>query len=189
MAIFPEVTPDYDYAFYPRFATEKNGPTDGDITQRRRLRSTPLYTAEMDYKYLTLANERLLIEFFESHYGDYSSFVFYDFISRVYSDVSLGTGDDSTVLFTMDCRDATSLTVKIDGGSTSSYTLSDRNGTNGQDQITFDTAPTTGQVLTVDYTGQKYCSNCFFRNNVMKTIRPIWSRETIKKIIVDQESS
>ena len=189
MAIFPEVIPDYGYSFYPRFKTTKLGPTDGDITQRRRMRSTTLYTAELSYKSLTSANERLLIEFFETHYGDYSSFTFFDIVSRVYTGVSLGTGNGSTTVFTMDARDATDLTVNIDGSPTSAYTQGDRTGANGQDQITFNSAPANNTVLTIDYTGEKYCANCFFRDNTMKSVINNFQRHQIAKIIIDQESS
>jgi len=190
MAIFPEINPDYGYLFYPKYSTEKIGPTDGDVIQRRRLRSTPLYTAELSYKNISITEERQLIDFIIARQGSYESFVFYDFVSRVYTGDSLGTGDGSTTTFTTSVRDATSIKVYIDSVETTAYTHGNRTGGNGQDQITFTTAPGDTTVLTIDYTAKKYLPICVFREDYLKSSAVSYLRFGItNNIIIDQVSA
>ncbi len=186
MAIFPEIYPDYKYMFYPRFLTKKIGPTDGYFTQRRRVLSNPLYTAELSYSYITKEDERTLIEFLIARQGSYDSFVFYDFELRDYTDEYVGTGDNSTTIFNLPARDVENLTVYLDGSSTSAYTLTARAGGNGRDKIEFSTAPGADVVITADYLGRKYVENCIFRKDYLKNSVVTFTRNNITNVIIDQ---
>ena len=76
MAIFPDIAPSYNYPLIPNFLTEKAGPTDGDVTQRRRSRLVPLYSVALQYESITAANERTLFEFFLARFGSWDDFTF-----------------------------------------------------------------------------------------------------------------
>ncbi len=189
MEIYPEILPDYGYLFYPRFITDKIGPTDGQVTQRRRLTSNTLYTVELQYSNISAEDEQTLIKFFENMYGDYTAFVFYDFISRDYTSESIGTGTGSLQLFTLSCRDATDITIYLNGSPTTAYTLDNRTGTNGQDQITFNSAPGDGVVITADYSSKKYLDYCFFDKGSIKSANKSFTRHSISKFTINQENS
>jgi hypothetical protein len=184
MTIFPEVKPSWGYACIPQFKNERLGPTDGDYTQRRRLRSIPLYLAKWTYESLSAADERTVMEFFEARSGGWDNFVFYDFDSLVYSGVSVGTGDGVTTVFTMAARDITDETVYVDGTPTA-VTVGVRAGANGQDQITFAIAPGDTLAITADYTGQRYLPICVFDDDELAAAIN-YQRYRIAKVVVRQ---
>ncbi len=188
MAIFPDIAPNYGYLWVPQFRTDVLGPTDGDYTQRRKRRSNPLYRAELTYQNISAANERTLFEFILARSGGYDNFVFFDVVSRIYSGVSVGTGDGSTTVFTMAARDITDETVYVDGTPTS-VTVNNRTGANGQDQITFATAPGNALAITADYTGKKYLSNCVFESDTIGSAIINYQRHQIARIVILQVNS
>lgn len=183
--IFPDIAPDYGYSFTPRFKTDVLGPTDGDYTQRRRRRTSPLYQAVLSYNNITAANERTLMEFFEARDGGYDSFVFFDILSRDYTGVSVGTGDGSTTVFTMSARDITDETVYVNGTPTS-VTVNNRAGANGQDQIIFSLAPGNTLAITADYSGEKYLAICVFDTDALDSAIVNFNRHQLAQIIINQ---
>ena len=191
MAIFPEIAPDYGYLIAPQFRTDRLPSTDGDYVQRRRRRSAALALISLEYSALTATNERTLFEFFEEHSGGFTSFTFYDFISRVYAGVAIGTGDAVQKIWTLNHRDITAETIYFDGVDSSlfAYSISNRTGTDGQDQIVFNTAPTSTLVLTAAYSGKRRIPDCLFNDDQLDSALWTWSRHAINTINISQTSA
>jgi len=179
MATFPEVKPSYGYLFIPQFKTDKLGPTDGDFTQRRRRRSSPLYRVEMTYANLSATDERTLFEFILARYGSWDSFV-----------VAIGSTDGTAdQTFNIPARDVDNETVYVAGTSTSSYTITTRGGTNGQDLLTLTGTLTSGQAVTMDYDGKKYLSTCIFEDDSIGSAIVSYQRYRFAKITVLEVNS
>lgn len=190
MAIFPDIAPNYGYLWVPEYRTDRLGPTDGDYTQRRRRRSSPLYRAELTYQNIPAADERTLFEFFLARQGSYDSFVFFDFVSRVYIGEAVGTGDGSTTVFTLGARDVEDESIYFDGvKQTSGYTIGARSGGNGQDTVTFSTAPGATVAITADYTGKKYLSTCIFDSDELRSAVVSYQRHQVATFVVRQINS
>ena len=189
MAIFPDIAPNYGYTWLPVFRTDRLGPTDGDFTQRRRRRSNPLYQAELSYDNSRLkdADERALFEFFLARAGGFDSFVFFDFVARQYPLETIGSGDGSTTTWTLGYRDVEDETIYFDGvEQTAGYSISNRTGANGQDQLVFDTAPGNTVVITARLKGKKYLPACVFDDDALASAMNSWNRHSIANLRVIQ---
>lgn len=170
MALFPDMSPSYDYIVTPQFKTLKLGPTDGDFVQRRRKRTTPLYRFTLKYDRLSATEEKALYDFYLARYGSWEAFAFFDFDTRAYAGVSLGTGNGAATQFQMKARKTTNRTIYVNAIAKTEgtdYTIGSETGTDGQDKVTFTVAPGNGLAVTADYTGQKYFSNCTFEADNM----------------------
>ena len=188
MAIFPEIMPDYGYKFFPKYKTDRLPVTDGDYSMRRRRRANGLYSAILTYTSKTAEDERSLVDFFDARYGGWDSFIFFDFISRVYPVMSLGTADGWQKVWTLEARDVSVETIYFDGVDNDlfSYTIGNRTGVNGQDQIIFSTAPTDTIVLTIGYSGKKYLPICVFDEDKLETALTNWARNSLGTITILQ---
>lgn len=170
MSVFPDITPSYDYSVQPAFYNLRLGPTDGDFIQRRRKRLTPLMRFTLQFNNLIEANIKTLYDFFIARYGGWDAFAFFDFDSKTWTAISVGTGDGSTTSFALIAKETSARTVYVDSVAQiegTDYTFYSGQGTDGQDKITFASAPANGAVITADYTGRKYYSNCIFGEDYM----------------------
>jgi len=189
MAIYPDISPNYGYTWMPVFKTDRLGPTDGDYTQRRRRRSSALYQATLSYDNSRLDSdeERELFEFFLARAGGYDTFIFYDFVSRSYPVENIGTGDGATTTWTLGYRDVDNETVYFDDVAQSGgYSISNRTGANGQDQIVFDTAPSDTIVITMKMDGKKYLPYCLFDKDTLASAFKTWNRHSVSSIGIIQ---
>ncbi|MEM2899434.1 MAG: hypothetical protein QXT63_01460 [Thermoplasmata archaeon] len=91
MAVFPDIAPSYNYIMRPVFRTLLLGPTDGDFIQRRRKRTEPLYEFRMQWNYLSPSEEKQIIDFYLARSGSWDAFAFFDFDTRQWNDINLGT--------------------------------------------------------------------------------------------------
>ena len=94
--------------------------------------------------------------FFRQTGGPALAFVAFDFdYSFGHQRIYVGTGDGTTTVFQLPCRDtASSIAVYSDGvEQTSGITLAA--GDNERKKVTFATAPAAGKVLTASFTGQR----------------------------------
>ncbi len=189
MAIFPDIAPDYGYSLKEEFLTDRLGPSDGNYTQRRSRSSSGLMTARLRYGLLTSVDERVLVDFCAARQGGYDNFIFFDFAARAYPTTALGTGDGATTIWTLGARDVTDETISFDGVDNGlfAYTVGNRTGADGQDQIIFSpNTPTATVVMTIAYTGKKYFSSCVFENQGLLTTRVIHGRDAVSEIIIKQ---
>ncbi len=189
MAIFPDVAPDYGYSFTPQFRTKRLPVTDGDYSQRRQMRSTALYMAVCAWGHLTSANERSLVAFFEARAGAWDTFTFFDFVSRVYPVATLETSvSGSQATWTLDYRDVDDETVYLDDTprDSSEYTISNRTGTNGQDQLVFNTPPGATLKLTMAMSGKKYLPICVLDEDELNSALVNFQRHQVAQLTILQ---
>jgi hypothetical protein len=170
MAIFPDITPSFNIVITPVYNTLKLGPTDGDFIQRRRKRLTPLFQISLKWDLLTEDEEKQLYEFFIARYGIWEAFSFFDPILRKWADIKIGTGDGFQTVFNLKAKETSDRAIKVDGVTKTEgvdYTFSAGTGTDGQDRITFTSAPAVGAVITANYRSKLYFPKCIFQDDYM----------------------
>lgn len=170
MSVFPDIMPSYDYNVQSAFHNLRLGPTDGDFTQRRRKRLTPLHKFTLQFNTLFAADIKTLYDFFIARYGGWDAFAFFDCDSKNWSALSIGTGDGATTSFNLQAKETSGRTVFINSvaqAEGTDYTFYSGQGTDGQDKITFASAPSNSAAITADLTGRRYYSNCIFTDDYM----------------------
>jgi len=87
----------------------------GEICQRRRKRTTPLYRLQLRYDRLTAADIQTLFAFYCARSGGFEAFNVFDFIPRAWSGESVGTGDGAENTFNAGAKNISDYTVYVDG--------------------------------------------------------------------------
>jgi hypothetical protein len=159
MALFPE----YDQIPYlpgieiiPRFSTSISQLSGGQ--EKRRAKFTfPLYDLKISYELLTLADARVLWQFYKDRQGSFGSFYFYLPYLDTYEGEYCGTCDGTAnPVFDVPGKTITSYTVYSDGSpqaEDSDYTLDGDGGVEEAAQITWIGTPNAGENITIDFTG------------------------------------
>ena len=144
--------------YTPRTKTFISGLESGKIL-RRKLWIDPFYTISGEHS-LSAADLATLENFFrETAQGMLVDFCVTDPLERAWTDVYVGTGDGSTTVFDLPMKNSSAYTVYDDavaktGGGTH-YTFGDGTGTDGRDKITWVAAPSDGNRLSLDATGNR----------------------------------
>lgn len=160
MATFPETdpTPNYPLTIEPEFNTLISG-FDGGGEQRRKKLLYPKYNVVVKYEGVPIAEAKTLWEFYLARSGAYEAFYIYDLallLGHSFNHVGeyCGTGDGSTTIFDIPGRNTSSRTVYSDGVDvTSDVSFLTGGGSSSSDRIEFNTAPTAGKIITIDFTG------------------------------------
>ena len=158
MPLFPQYT---SIAYLPGVSITPNFNTSISRNEKggekRRARwAFPLYDIKVRYDLLTLANARTMWQFYLDRQGPYSTFYFAVPYSDTYEGVYVGTGDGSTVLWTLPMIAGSSVVVYVGGSlqtETVDYSITQEASAEGLDTITFVSAPSAGDHITVDFTG------------------------------------
>jgi len=161
MATYPESPlPIYPYQIIPRWGTIRSA-FDSGKEQRRQKITFPVFDAVITYGKLTSAEAQTIYDFFMARKGGYEAFYLYDLsllasVSRSQSGLYVGTGDASTEVFDIPGRSTSSVSVYLDGVEqtlTTDYVLLTGGGESAADRIDFVSPPSSGEVITVDFTG------------------------------------
>ena len=160
MATFPESNPSPQYPLIvePGFNTLISG-FDGGGEQRRQKLMYPKYNVIVNYSGMSLSGAKTLWEFYLARKGAYEAFYIYDLIlllGHSFNHVGqyCGTGDGSTTIFDIPGRSTSSRTVYVDGvDETSNVSFLTGGGSSNSDRIEFSSAPASGGVVTIDFTG------------------------------------
>lgn len=140
----------------PRFVTEISRMRSGKEL-RRIERPDPEHALTMDFSAMENAPTKAntLYNFFCARKGRAGAFVVFDFdTARSYTDVSVGIATAAQAVIDLPSRNATSVTVKLNGTSKAG-TFAALAGANGGDKFTLDVAATGGEAITVSFTGQR----------------------------------
>ncbi len=156
------------------FRTIFLGPDENDPVQRRDL-SGPQVLHQFRISYdpggITADEESLLYEFWVARRGRYGKFNFFSFDHhKKWVDISIGTGNGTQDDFTLPGKETSSVVVKVAGATkelTTDYIITENAGTDYQTVITFNPGkiPTTGQAVTVSFTGRRYFPDCVFKTS------------------------
>jgi len=125
--------------------------------RRKRKWLYPKRLITLQYSNITKANGRTLFDFYIARSGAYDAFTFFKYERETYTGEYVGTGDASTTLMNLPCKTSSWETVYLDGseqtGGGTHYTLGAGTGTDGADKITWESAPASGERVTVDFLG------------------------------------
>lgn len=140
----------------PRFVTEVSRMRSGKEL-RRVERPYAEHALTMDFSSMenaaTKANS--LYNFFCARKGRAEAFVVFDFdTARSYTDVRAGIATAAQTVIDLPSRNATSVTVKLDG-TTKTGTFAALAGANGGDKFTLNVGAIGGEVITASFTGQR----------------------------------
>lgn len=161
MALYPSTpAPSYPLNISRNFKTLVSD-FDSGSEQRRRLWRFPKRSVSLNYKNITLANRDILAAFFNTYFGTFTEFYWYDPLLRNWTDEYVGRGDGATTTFNLHSKTTTTgatLKIYVDGiitTVTTDYTFVSGGGTEGADRITFTAGhiPSTGQLITSDFNG------------------------------------
>lgn len=131
-----------------------------DLGRERRKRKWlyPKRTVVLQYEHITKTNAMTLYQFFLDRAGAYESFAFFDHTARTYQGEYIATGDGTTLMYNLPCRNSAGRAIYVSGVEKTvgvHYTYSALGGTDGEDEITFEAGdvPTDGHRITMDFTG------------------------------------
>ncbi len=117
----------------------------------------PKRSFKLTYQKISNAEAKILWQFYINHMGQATPFSFFDPMFDDYENEYVGVGDGLTVLFSLPSKAAMSRILTLDSiiqSESTNWTFSSSDGSDGEDQCTFATAPTLGQVILFSFTGQ-----------------------------------
>jgi hypothetical protein len=122
--------------------------------QRKEKWHFPRRNLTINYKDITKEQCRLLWAFYIARKGPREAFSVFLTRTDSYVEEYVGVGDGSTLTFNLPCKSSVGVSVYLDSViQPSGYTLTHLSGADGEDKITFDSAPEAGAVITVTFTG------------------------------------
>lgn len=131
-----------------------------DLGRERRKRKWlyPKRIVRLSYDHKSKTDAMAIYQFFLERAGSYEVFTFFDHTIDTYENEYIGTGDGSTLIYNLPCRNSASRTIYVHDAEqtiTTDYTYSALGGTDGCDEITFEapSVPTDGHRITMDFTG------------------------------------
>lgn len=160
MATFPETNPAprYPLIIEPEFNTLISD-FDGGGEQRRRKSLYPKYNVTVRYKGLSVAEAKILWEFYIARAGSCEAFYIYDLallFGHPFNHIGeyCGTGDGVAAIFDIPGRSTSSQTIYIDKvDNTASASILIGGGVSNSDRVQFVAAPAPGAIITADFTG------------------------------------
>lgn len=126
--------------------------------QRRRQWRFPQRSVSITYNSLDVGFDDVdsLWAFHKSVQGAFIPFNFFvtdDNPIKSYTDEYVGRGDGDTVAFNMPGATTSAQTIYVDGVESTDLTIGSGTGEGGGDLITFNAAPSSGALITCDFTG------------------------------------
>jgi hypothetical protein len=164
MSVFPEI------ASVPfgnpvvqqlQFKTLMSGFDDLGREQRKQKWLYPRRLVTLRYNFITKAEVQTLYQFYIARAGAYGAFAFFYPSPRSndysYVEEYVGTGDGSETVFSLPALDSGNYILFVDGSSQSDpgdYSFSAASGPDGEDKVTFTSAPSAGERITFTFTGR-----------------------------------
>jgi len=135
--------------------------TDSLKEQRKQKQTYAFYDVSLTYDYLSETDFKTLWNFYMARKGAYEAFYIYDLLVEDHDSIWVGMGDGATITFDISGKTTTDHIVYIDGGVvvSTNYTIVTGGGLESSDRIIFNTAPATGAIITIDFSGylRIYC--------------------------------
>ena len=160
MSYYPETpVPQYPLIISPRWRTTINSMDTG-VEERTKKWVFAQYDVVVQYNALSSTDVKTIWDFYMAREGAYEAFYIYDLsliagMNKTHTKQYVGTGDGSTVTWSLPGRSLSSQIVSannvvVDSGD---YTITPTTGGTVPDSITFDTAPDTGDIITITFSG------------------------------------
>ena len=152
------------------YSTLVSGFESGAETRKQK-RLYPRRHIKLRYRNITRDEARTLWSFHKARRGRLEAFNFFLPWPEDYEGEYVGTGDGSTTSYNAPARDATGVTVYVDGtaqtGGGTDYTYTQGGGADGADLIEFVSAPSAGARITMDFSGVLKI-RCRYEEDVME---------------------
>jgi hypothetical protein len=176
MAAFPSTpAPTYSYILEPEWKTLIT-PFDSGKEQRRQKWVYSKYNARLSYYGLNSTDCETVWKFYQARKGSYEAFHFFDPVdASSHIGLYVGVGDSSAVNYDIPGKETSNRTIYINGVATTSVSFTTAAGTDGSDQMTFVSAPTSTQTITCSFQG-KLRIRCRFEDDKL-------SRENFDKAL------
>jgi len=154
MDIFPESpVPVYPAVITPVWKTLISDYEEGG-EQRRSKWMFAKYDVTQQYKNINLTEARILWDFYMAQKGAYKTFYFFDFYALNHNEMYVGTGDGSISTFDIPGKSTSSRKLYVNGTETTTgFSYLAGGGDGNADRVQFTTAPASGQIITIDFTG------------------------------------
>ena len=159
--LLPSLPVTYDFLITTIYQTAVSGP-NADMPLQRRNKSPygPLHKVTIRANALT-AEEEALYRFYCARRGGWEAFAMFDpSIGKLWCDEFLGTGAGVIDTFDLKGKNSSGHVITVDDIETVDYSVSAGTGTDGQDQIVFNAAPT--GIIKAEFTGCLYIPACVF---------------------------
>ncbi len=160
MAAWPEtIVPNYSLILTPKWQTLKT-PLGERNEQRTAKQTYPQFDVTVAFNTFPSHSDVMTIwDFFIARKGSYEGFDIYDprlhgAVYPAHLGLLVGVGDGSTDIFDIPGRSTSSQSIYLDGVSQGSgWSILTGGGRSSSDRVDFTTAPTTGEIITTDFTG------------------------------------
>lgn len=142
-----------------RFKTLVSNFNDLGEEKRRRKWLFPKRDITLSYEYITKVNATTLWQFYMDRFGAYQSFRFFMPLCHIvsYEGEYVGTGDGSTLIYTLPSHQGSTVKIYLDSveqsGGGVDYTFASQGGADNADKVTFIVAPSSGERITMDFAG------------------------------------
>jgi hypothetical protein len=143
------------------FRTLMSNFADLGEEQRKQKWLYPKRVITLKYLWISKSEAQELFQFFIDRAGSYSSFkFFYPDVKGTafsYENEYVGTGNGSTTVFNLPAKDSGNYILYVNGSAQSDpsdYSFDVGGGPDGEDKITFVSAPAAGERITFSFTGR-----------------------------------
>lgn len=128
---------------------------DSGAEQRRAKVDFPKFNVEMSFDPLSKSEFQTLWAFYQARKGSYEAFYIYTIpTTEDWDSLYVGVGDGATQIFDLPGKSTSAQSIYVDGVLQSSgYSILTGGGTESADRVSFTSAPTTGDVISCDFTG------------------------------------
>lgn len=160
MATFPESkVPSYSLFLTPKWQTLIS-PMGANGEQRTAKQLYPQFDVTVNFAVVPDHDEVMVLwDFYQARKGAYEGFYIYDprlhaSIYPAHTGLYIDTADGSTTTFDIPGRSTSSQTIYVDSvEQTSGITILTGGGSSSSDRVQFTSAPSTGGIITCDFTG------------------------------------
>ncbi len=176
MAVFPDsIHHNPSFVFTPVWNTLKSKYENGN-EQRRQKWLYPKYDVAVQFNALSQVDAKTIYEFYMARKGSYEAFYFFDHYSFDHVGLYVGTGDGSTDVFDIPGITTSARTLYENGSVISSgFSYLTGGGDGAADRVDYTTAPASGVIITIDFTGfvrakVRFANDNLDRNNFMTNL-------------------
>lgn len=160
MVVYPSTpNPQYPFEVVSEYKTLISTFETGKELAHQQWRF-PKRSINLKYDVLSASEMKTLWDFYVAQKGSLVPFLFFDTYTTdesgnpaSYLDEYVGRGNAATTTFDIPGKTTSARTIYLDGIADAGVTYQSGSGDGGADRVVFNTAPASGKLITVDFTG------------------------------------